>query len=233
MERAPAHAVPGRAARRPLARATSSTPLAGGRARARARRASRTRARRTGTASSPRYHWLDDLGNPIDWDGLRAPLPALAPGRARRPPSSTIRAARSRRAAYRLAFDLVLEHRYWLSEIGNEMLEVRSRGARARCVGRGRAPPAGGRAGGRLARPRPRGPRGGLHGRRRRDREPPAASSAPYRPAAGATRRFRSRSSARRCCRRSSRTARSRASRPGGPKAGSRGSTTGGSSPPG
>jgi hypothetical protein len=26
------------------------------------------------------YHWLDDLGNPIDWDGLRAPLPALAPG---------------------------------------------------------------------------------------------------------------------------------------------------------
>ena len=25
---------------------------------------------------------------------------------------------------YRLAFDLVLEHRYWLSEIGNELLEV-------------------------------------------------------------------------------------------------------------
>ena len=25
---------------------------------------------------------------------------------------------------YRLAFDLVLEHRYWLSEIGNEMLEI-------------------------------------------------------------------------------------------------------------
>ena len=66
------------------------------------------------------YHWLDDLGNPIIWDGLRAPLPALAPGerttaelgvRALIPPGP-----------YRLALDLVLEHRYWLSEIGNEML---------------------------------------------------------------------------------------------------------------
>ena len=68
------------------------------------------------------YHWLDDLGNPIDWDGLRAPVPALAPGeeataeleiRAVMPPGR-----------YRLAFDLVLEHRYWLSEIGNKLLEV-------------------------------------------------------------------------------------------------------------
>src|SRR4051812_11904309 len=66
------------------------------------------------------YHWLDDLGNPIVWDGLRTPLPALAPGerttaelplRGWIPPGS-----------YRLALDLVLEHRYWLSEIGNEML---------------------------------------------------------------------------------------------------------------
>jgi len=68
------------------------------------------------------YHWLDDLGNPIDWDGLRTPLPALAPEeraevgmpvRAPIPPSP-----------YRLAFDLVLEQRYWLSEIGNSQLEV-------------------------------------------------------------------------------------------------------------
>src|SRR3954468_8496463 len=26
------------------------------------------------------YHWLDDLGNPIHWDGLRTELPTLAPG---------------------------------------------------------------------------------------------------------------------------------------------------------
>jgi hypothetical protein len=68
------------------------------------------------------YHWLDDFGNPIHWDGLRAALPDLNPGgraaveimvRAPIPPSR-----------YRLAFDLVLEHRYWLSEIGNAMLEA-------------------------------------------------------------------------------------------------------------
>jgi hypothetical protein len=68
------------------------------------------------------YHWLDDLGNALDWDGLRTPLAPLAPGertevdlavRAPIPPNP-----------YRLAFDLVLEHRYWLSEIGNSMLEV-------------------------------------------------------------------------------------------------------------
>jgi hypothetical protein len=68
------------------------------------------------------YHWLDDLGNPIDWDGIRTAAPPLAPGeraelvlpvRAPIPPSP-----------YRLAFDLVVEHRYWLSEIGNSMLEV-------------------------------------------------------------------------------------------------------------
>src|SRR4051812_13841575 len=68
------------------------------------------------------YHWLDDLGNAIIWDGLREPLPPLAPGehttaevdvRGWIPPG-----------AYRIAFDLVLEHRYWLSEIGNAMLET-------------------------------------------------------------------------------------------------------------
>ena len=68
------------------------------------------------------YHWLDDLGNAIIWDGLRAALPELSPGeratvelpiRGWIPPGS-----------YRLALDLVLEHRYWLSEIGNEMLET-------------------------------------------------------------------------------------------------------------
>lgn len=68
------------------------------------------------------YHWLDELGNALVWDGLRTPLPPLAPGdratvelpvRAPIPPGP-----------YRLAFDLVLEHRYWLAEIGNAMLDL-------------------------------------------------------------------------------------------------------------
>src|SRR5262245_24169372 len=68
------------------------------------------------------YHWLDELGNAIFWDGIRTTVPALSPGetaeldlrvRGLMPPGR-----------YRLAFDLVLEHRYWLSEIGNAMLET-------------------------------------------------------------------------------------------------------------
>ena len=67
------------------------------------------------------YHWLDDRGNPIVWDGIRTALPQLAPGeraqveiavRAPIPPGR-----------YRLAFDLVAERRAWFSELGSEMLE--------------------------------------------------------------------------------------------------------------
>jgi hypothetical protein len=66
------------------------------------------------------YHWLDELGNPIEWDGLRTPI-------ARLEPTEHVNVAAEVRAPmppgrYRLAFDLVLEQRYWLSEIGNEML---------------------------------------------------------------------------------------------------------------
>jgi hypothetical protein len=62
------------------------------------------------------YHWLDDRGNPIVWDGLRYELSA-APGdqvereldvRGPIPPGG-----------YRLAFDLVDENRFWLAELGN------------------------------------------------------------------------------------------------------------------
>jgi hypothetical protein len=66
------------------------------------------------------YHWLDELGNAIVWDGIRTPIERLAPS------ERTAVAARVRApmppARHRLAFDLVLEGRYWLSEIGNEML---------------------------------------------------------------------------------------------------------------
>ncbi len=69
------------------------------------------------------YHWLDPLGNPIVWDGIRTPLPGpVAPGEtielelpvlSPRPPGP-----------YRLAFDLIEEHRFWFAEIGCETLDV-------------------------------------------------------------------------------------------------------------
>ena len=76
------------------------------------------------------YHWLDALGNPIVWDGIRTPLPhAVAPEeritlrvgvRAPIPPGR-----------YRFALDLVAEHRAWFGELGDpgpeEELDVRPR----------------------------------------------------------------------------------------------------------
>jgi hypothetical protein len=69
------------------------------------------------------YHWLDTLGNPIVWDGTRMAFPdRVAPGEvveveapvdAPRPPGD-----------YRLAFDLVEEHRFWFHEIGSWPLDV-------------------------------------------------------------------------------------------------------------
>ena len=69
------------------------------------------------------YHWLDDLGNPIVWDGVSTPLERpVAPGeaidvevavRAPMPP-----------ARYRLAFDLLDAERVWFSDVGNAMLTV-------------------------------------------------------------------------------------------------------------
>ena len=62
------------------------------------------------------YHWLDDRGNPIVWDGLRQGVRADPGERIERdldvrgpiPPGR-----------YRLAFDLVDDHRFWLAELGN------------------------------------------------------------------------------------------------------------------
>jgi hypothetical protein len=68
------------------------------------------------------YHWLDDRGNPIVWDGERTPLPPAAPGervevdarvRAPIPPGR-----------YRFALDLVAEFRAWFSELGGETAEA-------------------------------------------------------------------------------------------------------------
>ena len=69
------------------------------------------------------YHWLDRRGNAISWDGLRTPFERpVAPGEsveldviveAPRPPGR-----------YVLRFDLVEEHRFWLSEVGVAPLDV-------------------------------------------------------------------------------------------------------------
>lgn len=69
------------------------------------------------------YHWLDDRGNPIVWDGLRTPLERpVEPGetaeleialRAPQPPGR-----------YRLAFDFLEEFRFWWADVGLTPLEV-------------------------------------------------------------------------------------------------------------
>jgi hypothetical protein len=66
------------------------------------------------------YHWLDELDNAIDWDGLRTPLPRLEPG-TRTDVDAGVRAPMPP-GRYRLAFDLVVENLCWLSEVGNDML---------------------------------------------------------------------------------------------------------------
>jgi hypothetical protein len=68
------------------------------------------------------YHWLDDRGNAIVWDGLRTALPLVEPGeqvsveaavRAPIPPGR-----------YGFAFDLVAEGIAWLAELGSEPAEA-------------------------------------------------------------------------------------------------------------
>ncbi|HEY6962598.1 MAG TPA: hypothetical protein VI408_11970 [Gaiellaceae bacterium] len=68
------------------------------------------------------YHWLDARDNPIVWDGIRTSAPQLEPGgraavdvrvRGPIPPGS-----------YRLAFDMVAEHRAWFSALGSTTLSL-------------------------------------------------------------------------------------------------------------
>jgi hypothetical protein len=97
----------------------------------------RTRGHEDGLFLS--YHWLDERGNPIFWDGLRTPLDRVVQ------PGETLRQPLAIRAPippgrYRLAVDLVEEHRFWLAELGGvpytENVDVRPRdAARARVFG--------------------------------------------------------------------------------------------------
>ena len=67
------------------------------------------------------YHWLDERGNPIVWDGIRTPVEA-EPGE-RRAIEARLRGPIPP-GRYRLAFDLVDEHRFWLAELGNYVPEL-------------------------------------------------------------------------------------------------------------
>ena len=84
------------------------------------------------------YHWLDERGNPIVWDGTRTALEAVvAPGETLSQ-SMTVRGPIPP-GLYRLAVDLVEEHRFWLAELGEpaweETVDVLPRGGVPRVYG--------------------------------------------------------------------------------------------------
>jgi len=100
--------------------------------RAGARGAARVEIENAGTATwrddvSCSYHWLDPLGNPIHWDGIRTPLPRPVPPGDRITLRVDVRAPIPP-GLYRFALDLVAEHRAWFAELGaggpEEELEV-------------------------------------------------------------------------------------------------------------
>ena len=104
------------------------------------------------------YHWLDDRGNPIVWDGERTSLPALAPGE-RATVDARVRAPIPP-GRYRFALDLVSDHRAWFSELGSETSADRRRRAAARRRAANRAGrPGSSRRRRRASASRPRTPR--------------------------------------------------------------------------
>jgi hypothetical protein len=68
------------------------------------------------------YHWLDELGNAIVWDGLWTALPRRVEPGERIETDLAVRGPMPP-GRYRLAFDLVADDRFWLSELGNALLE--------------------------------------------------------------------------------------------------------------
>jgi hypothetical protein len=68
------------------------------------------------------YHWLDERGNPVVWDGERTPLPLLAPGE-RAEVQAHVRGPIPP-GRYGFAFDLVAEQRAWFSELGGDELRT-------------------------------------------------------------------------------------------------------------
>jgi len=69
------------------------------------------------------YHWLDDRGNAIVWDGLRTPLERpIAPDEAVELDIAVQTPLSPGR--YRLAVDFLEEFRFWLADIGVTPLEL-------------------------------------------------------------------------------------------------------------
>jgi hypothetical protein len=80
----------------------------------------RTRGAQEGLFLS--YHWLDERGNPILWDGCRTALQSEVEPGARLRQQLRLRGPIPP-GRYRLAVDLVEEGRFWLAELGNDPLE--------------------------------------------------------------------------------------------------------------
>lgn len=84
------------------------------------------------------YHWLDERGNPIVWDGLRTEL-----HRTVEPGGVLAQTMRVRGpippGRYGFAVDLVEEHRFWIAELGvaayEETVEVAPRAGEPRVFG--------------------------------------------------------------------------------------------------
>lgn len=69
------------------------------------------------------YHWLDEKGNALLWDGVRSPFAGpVAPGESVEVAVRVVAPVPAGR--YRLAFDLVHEHRFWFAELGGATLDV-------------------------------------------------------------------------------------------------------------
>jgi hypothetical protein len=68
------------------------------------------------------YHWLDERGNALIWDGERTDIPHLAPGE-RATVEARVRAPIPP-GRYGFAIDLVAELRAWFSELGGEQLHT-------------------------------------------------------------------------------------------------------------
>ena len=65
------------------------------------------------------YHWLDELGNALVWDGIRTPLPRVVEPGAHVEIELRVRAPIPP-GPYRFAIDLVAEHRAWFAELGGD-----------------------------------------------------------------------------------------------------------------